>query len=54
MTHTNAAVSARPTKQAPNSFSWLPLAAMALSGMIQLVTNQNAISDRMPATARPL
>jgi hypothetical protein len=52
--HTSAAVSARPTKQAPNSFSWLPLGAMALSGMSQLVTNQNAISDSTPATASPL
>jgi hypothetical protein len=33
--HTSAAVSTSPVAQAPNSFIWLPLAVMALSGMIQ-------------------
>ena len=30
------------------------MAAIALSGISQLVTKQKAISDRTPATARPL
>ncbi|MCY1560516.1 hypothetical protein D9M68_976560 [compost metagenome] len=54
MIQTSAAVSNRPTAQAPNRRNWLPVAVMALSGMIQAVTNQKAISESTPAMARPL
>jgi len=35
---TSAAVSTSPVAQAPNRRIWLPLARMALSGMIHMVT----------------
>jgi hypothetical protein len=52
--HTRAAVSTRPTTQAPNSFIWLPAAPRAVSGMSAVVTNQKAISESTPAIASPL
>ena len=54
MIQTSAAVSTRPTAQAPNRRSWLPVAVMAVSGMIHDVTNQKAMSESTPAIARPL
>jgi hypothetical protein len=51
---TSAPVRTRPTTQAPNSFIWLPVAVMALSGISHLVTKKKAISDSTPAIARPL
>jgi hypothetical protein len=35
---TSAAVSSRPTAQAPNRRIWLPVAVIALSGISQTVT----------------
>src|SRR6218665_286970 len=52
--HTGGAVNTSPVAQAPNSRNWLPVAVMALSGMIQSVTKKNAINDKTPAIARPL
>ena len=54
MIQTSAAVSTRPVAQAPNKRICAPVPPRALSGMIQEVTNQKAISDSAPAMARPL
>ncbi len=53
MIQTSRPVSTRPTAQAPNRRVCVP-APNASSAITALVTNQNAISDSTPATARPL
>ncbi len=53
MIQTSAAVSTRPTAQAPIRRHWVP-APSASSGMMAIVTPMKAMNDRTPATARPL